>query len=692
MNVLKELVDYCTTPVSMGALMFTGGWGSGKTYFIENDLRKALKDTHIFLRVSLYSFKSIDLVNEEIRRQWFYAYSPFAKTLEAHEEELVRGKTVLESGMDALSTVRPTAKGFKAVASVSESVIAALPISHQIKTRDAVREVVLVFDDLERTKLDMSDIMGCVNDYCENQHFKVILVAYESKIGSLEGGGMMMGVGRSSKKVYYSLKEKTIARTICYKPDTARIIHSILENRELFEEKYRQHLLKCESLIGSVCAVFSIQGDVPNAKADADQAETPERDAAGAKNGMLPRGMADGNAEETVYCGDNFRVLKCALHDFERIYHYLDVRDMDDVDRYLYHFLVYTVADRIGLITRDENGFLQSDNAVRRLCPKFNDRYLPMAIKKWILYGQWNEEDIWKEEWLFYQQREELTPGERLRTMNVMEWEETDIPGGYADMLRDAYDGKLNANEYVNLIHNSRHIRKMKLQMPQETDWQKINAGIRDYLERCEQTHEEMPEYRKLKPQMREQYSEEELTAYDLIEACGRERTVEQENAREQFLKLIREHGIRAFSLCKDIPVCVFDDEMARAAAQCFDGCSQALKMRFPVMLGDYLGSFVQKEGVEPAIYEDGLKTLLSEMEALKKRYVSEERAISAIHADAMIQSVQKMLKGTKAEDQPPQKKKRHKLEKPELPELQELPELFGEVTNALKRKPFGNA
>lgn len=30
---LRELVYYCTEPEPVGALMFTGEWGCGKTYF-----------------------------------------------------------------------------------------------------------------------------------------------------------------------------------------------------------------------------------------------------------------------------------------------------------------------------------------------------------------------------------------------------------------------------------------------------------------------------------------------------------------------------------------------------------------------------------------------------------------------------------------------------------------------------------
>lgn len=634
MNILKELVDYCTMPVSMGALVLTGGWGSGKTYFIENDLKNALKDTHVFLRIPLYSYKTIDLVNEEIRRQWLFAVSPFYDSLEKHETEIKNGKALLESSVDAMSAVQPMVKGVKTAAAVSESVLKALPIRNQIKTKNGMREVVLVFDDLERTQVNMQDVMGCINNFCENKHFKVIIVTYEAKIGSMDSA---VAGEKNSQKAYYNLKEKTVARTICYKPDAASVIHSILENSGLFSEDYQQFLLKNESLLNGVSSVFSLHAEA------------------------VPRKAEDQKESEPIATGDNFRILKCALHDFERIYAYLRERDVDSIERYLYHFLIYTVADRSGMIPRDQEDLLQSDEAVRKLCPRFDDQYLPKVVKNWILYGEWNEEDIWKEEWLLYQQKDQITPRERLRTMNVMEWEETDISDGYAELLQDGYAGKLTVNEYVTLIHNSRRIRQMGAQMPMEIDWPQLTEGIQRRLREGGQESGEYRAYRAIKPQRRIEYSTEELDAYDLIDAGSRRNSVDQENARDQFLRMIREQGVRAFVLCGNMPTGGFDAEMARAVARCFDESHQAIKLRFPVFFHDYWGKRAHQEGIDPATVRDGLKTLISELEALKRRYRQDGRFIAVKHTDTMIGELEKLTADADAEntnqEKPRQKK-----------------------------------
>ena len=50
MSTLDELEYYCREENVYGALMFVGGWGSGKTYLIENVLAKILENEYIFIR------------------------------------------------------------------------------------------------------------------------------------------------------------------------------------------------------------------------------------------------------------------------------------------------------------------------------------------------------------------------------------------------------------------------------------------------------------------------------------------------------------------------------------------------------------------------------------------------------------------------------------------------------------------
>lgn len=613
MNALEELLDYCTTPVSVGALMLTGGWGTGKTHFVENELRDALKDTHIFLRVSLFSHKSLDTLNEEIKRLWLFSDSALLNSLEKYDDDIQKGKEMLEKSISSTAgNVQPTLKGLRIAASLSSALMDLLPINHQVKTKNGLREAVLVFDDFERTRIDMLDVLGCINEYCENRQFKAIIIANEERIGCLNTEKNRDTAGNP---LYYEFKEKTVSRTVRYKPDAGQVLHSILNDRSLFDEEYRQFLLKNESLISDVFCVPMLTGSNASIRFECDPVS-----------------------------GYNIRVLKSALQDFFRVYHFLEPRHVEEIERFLYCFLAYTIANKNGLIVRDENGQLQSDEAVHRVYPLFKDYYMPTPIKNWILYGEWEERSIGKEGWFLFQKEAQETPRERLRRRSLLEWEEADICSEYAGLLQDGYDGALSLDEYVTLIRNSCRIRQMGIIVPAELDWEKMSAGIQKRIDQNIQSDkDQLSRFMAIQPQHRDLYTPEELAAYDLIESYRKQNNKKDENAKSLFLRLIQEQGIQAFLLCGSIPAQGFDPDMARAAAACFDACSQSMKLRFPAYFEDYWDKCTRRNGADPAVTEAGLKTLTDELQSLKERYQKENLFIAARHADALMEKVQEL-------------------------------------------------
>lgn len=54
MDIIEELKYYCNEPQPVGAIMLTGEWGCGKTYLLKNELTEIMKDTHIFIHLSLF--------------------------------------------------------------------------------------------------------------------------------------------------------------------------------------------------------------------------------------------------------------------------------------------------------------------------------------------------------------------------------------------------------------------------------------------------------------------------------------------------------------------------------------------------------------------------------------------------------------------------------------------------------------
>ena len=44
MRTLDELMYYCEEPEPVGAALLTGEWGCEKTYFMDTEMKEALKD------------------------------------------------------------------------------------------------------------------------------------------------------------------------------------------------------------------------------------------------------------------------------------------------------------------------------------------------------------------------------------------------------------------------------------------------------------------------------------------------------------------------------------------------------------------------------------------------------------------------------------------------------------------------
>lgn len=164
-----------------------------------------------------------------------------------------------------------------------------------------------MFDDLERTKLNVVDVLGCINEYCENQGFKAIIIANEDKIiYSSTGASQVVIINKDSSTTtppplnlaYLEIKEKIVARTIRCKPDYQLILHAILYNDQMFDKEYSRFLQDNEQLI---CCIFDM---------------TPEDSEYSNIYSGAPAANDSKNAPRRTR---NLRSLKCALQDFHRV-------------------------------------------------------------------------------------------------------------------------------------------------------------------------------------------------------------------------------------------------------------------------------------------------------------------------------------------------------------------------------------
>lgn len=332
MDTLEELKYYCDEPQPVGALMLTGEWGCGKTYLLNNSLSNVLKDKCVFLRVSLFGMASIEEVKKEVKQCWLRTVAelntPASGWVEKAQKYTGVFKTVADKGAEHLP------EPWKSIVSGALSFNAIDFVKVEPKMGD--KKVILIFDDLERTDISTSDLLGCINDYCENLHINTIVVANEEKIQSSE----------KDKIKYSEIKEKIIQRTIHYVPDYSSVVSNVIDSIEckdddVVSQEYKALLVKYKEIIGSIFSGASVEG-IP-------LEQLISKKYSGNSRAEL-ESEKDKIQELLKHRPHNIRSLKCAIQDFKRIYILLNEKHIDNREKWLFTYLSYVLCFRAGLI------------------------------------------------------------------------------------------------------------------------------------------------------------------------------------------------------------------------------------------------------------------------------------------------------------------------------------------------------
>lgn len=185
-----------------GALLVTGNWGSGKTYYFKNFLFPNLeKDTGTqSIIVSLYGVTDKDSIANKVLFAYLDNRAGNGKIISA--ASLTKG---LQNLIDAVPYLKKHIDLNKLFKASGEDLFRFLP----------KEKLLICFDDLERMseKIKPEDFMGLVNELVENKGYKVIIIANEKEI-----------------KDGIKFKEKTIEKTIHFKNDLSTIFDSITQN------------------------------------------------------------------------------------------------------------------------------------------------------------------------------------------------------------------------------------------------------------------------------------------------------------------------------------------------------------------------------------------------------------------------------------------------------------------------------
>lgn len=623
MDTLEELEYYCNIEEPVGALMLTGEWGCGKTYLINTELIQRLKKTHIFLRISLFGVMSIEEVKAEVQKKWLYTYiaskdsnGKIATGLSKygrHIKKLV--KNVNEYLPDPIKTI------VDGVFSIN--VLDFVKIENKIGNK----KVVLIFDDLERACISTTDLLGCINDYCENQGFSTIIVANEYKIQKGDGNNIE----------YNEIKEKIVQRTVHHHPEYRSVVTSVIKNMKFESGLYRSFL---KEYIDEIITIFS--GKTMDGKSLNDFVEKCTK-------GSYQE-IEDENERIQKLLKKrphNIRSLKCALQDFERVYDLLVMYDIPEQNKWLFSFIAFIFSARAGLVKRDEEcGMLLTENNVSILYPGYyNSKYMINGIKAWIIDGEWDKEVINCQMSYVKQRYAATSPLEKAKSNSILNLEEDDMLDGYPKLLNLAYEGKLDLNDYVYLLSNSNEAKKYHINIP-KIDWGKVQLGVERKIDELLQTHEDTWPYRVgIDEESKNDYTDIQWKVYETIEKYRNGELQLFENNRHLYIELMNEDPHKAYEEIRNKRLDCFSDKMAEVTLDAFKTSSNADKNDIIFNTKDIIRAMMYSSEFKGEQTKTALNILKSGLESyLKQHCSSNKNSIAAAHANHFIQTIDILL------------------------------------------------
>lgn len=226
------ILHYLTKDKTHSAIMLTGSWGTGKSYYIQNVLVPFLKEGHgkECVTVSLYGLKSISEVSKNIYLELR------AKALSAKGEAATAGKLIAKT--IAKGVVGRLGIDLSVDSSTMQELYESVDLSNKL----------VILEDVERSQIGIFELLGYVNSLVEQDGVKVLLVANEDEIlknhsceetelsafeqGWLDDEQKPRSAKRMSEDAqkYLSVKEKTVSDTVQFTGEYTSAILQIIDS------------------------------------------------------------------------------------------------------------------------------------------------------------------------------------------------------------------------------------------------------------------------------------------------------------------------------------------------------------------------------------------------------------------------------------------------------------------------------
>ena len=229
----QYILHYVTEDKTKSAIMLTAPWGTGKSYYIQNELKPFLEKEENgkikCLTVSLYGLKDLFEVSKALYLENRIGF------LNNPSEKMITGKLATKTILKGVTS------------------FFGIDLSHSDEEMQELFESVdfsgklIILEDLERSGINFIEVLGYVNNLVEQDGVKVLLVANEDEIiqykpieaenkEEQETAELLDRLSDHKNRLftdntikYLKVKEKTVSDTIQFKEDYQTAIKDIIQ-------------------------------------------------------------------------------------------------------------------------------------------------------------------------------------------------------------------------------------------------------------------------------------------------------------------------------------------------------------------------------------------------------------------------------------------------------------------------------
>ena len=331
-ELAESILDYVRADYTDYAIMINGEWGSGKTYFWNNKIRKKI-DTmklngkqYTTIYMSLYGISNLEDISKKI----------FIETTQLMDKNL--RKYMNNNKQTSIPEYTKTGLDMANLFGISKN-------GERFNYGDffSTDDKVLCFDDLERANVDVIDILGYINNFVEHDHIKTIIICNEKELSTkLKSNNLEM---KTFIATYMLDKQGELLKTD--KP----IVEKIKSQIEYVFDKANEYERIKEKLIGETFEYipkfdYIINGILMRYESDQELIRFLRENT----NIIISTFNKSGTR--------NLRILKHALNDFQKVFEMTSKNYPNISNRVIQTMLIFTIAIsfeiKAGKITKDK--------------------------------------------------------------------------------------------------------------------------------------------------------------------------------------------------------------------------------------------------------------------------------------------------------------------------------------------------